>query len=463
MQTEYIINSPGNSRLVIFFTGWSTARSIASLLELPQGYDLLINWDYRNLTPIKLGKRYEEVLVFAWSFGVPVAQRLYPELEKELNITGLYAINGSTHPIDNIYGIPEDIFNATITNLNESNLQKFRIRMAGGVRKYKALSEVLTTEMTIGQLKDELEQIRTFHLEEAEKPEWDCAFVSTNDKIFPIGNLEKSWRDTPIIRLDDEEHLPDFNKIFSRVIKDKETIKRKFTHSRVSYDETAIVQKSLCHNLIENLKAIKGAGYNSILELGSGTGYLSRLLYDAFLPEKFLLMDLSGECGMKEAGFISGDIEVKIDSVEREAFDLVVAGSTMQWFHSPSRIMAKVFSILKTGGIFALTTYLPDTFKEIREQTGSGLLYYSEPQWRLIAERAGFEILECISETVELKFVGVKEIFEHIKSTGVNSLSGQIKSVGEMRKLISNYPKKAGRYTLTYCPITLILRKNTLR
>ena len=108
MQTKYLINNEENNRLILFFTGWSTDWRILSDVRIPDGYDLLIVWDYRNPAPFNILKKYDETVVLAWSFGVYAAQLLLPSLSSGLNITGRWAVNGSLNPIDPISGIPPE-------------------------------------------------------------------------------------------------------------------------------------------------------------------------------------------------------------------------------------------------------------------------------------------------------------------------------------------------------------------
>lgn len=432
---------------------------MASLFRFPEGYDFIICWDYRNLDWRKPKKNYEEVLVFAWSFGVPIVEQLFQELSHELNITGLYAINGSRFPVDDELGISELIYNETLNNLNEKNLYKFKVRITGGLRNLKNIETCLISDLSVTELRNELELFGKLKGQKPIQSIWDCAFISTDDKIFPPLNLEKSWEDTPVIWLKDNHHLPDFNNIITKIVKDKEVIKKNFNRSLISYNDTAIVQKNLSHKLIDSLEKL-ARRYAPILELGSGTGYLSQLLIKAFQPEDIILMDLSSESPVENVKYISGDIETLISEVPVNYFDLVVSGSTMQWFHSPSRMLSKIFAILKKDGIVGITTFLPGTFHELQSLTGNGLLYYSESDWSLMAKKNGFEILESSVENYEMSFKSVKELLRHLNDTGVNSLGAPRKTIKEMRDLIASYPNENGVFKLTYQTLTLILKRS---
>lgn len=462
MQTEFIIKLPENKRLVIFFTGWSTSSHISSLLNLPIGYDLIICWDYRKISWNNLEKKYDEVLIYAWSYGIPAAEKLFGYIAKDQNVTGTYAINGSSLPVDNDLGIPEHIFNETQRNLDETNLKKFKIRIAGGIRKYLSLEKYLASDLSVEELKEELGHFHAFRREDIRNLIWDCIFISDEDKIFPKENLLRAWKDMPVVILPGENHLPDFSEVFNRTIKNKNNIRKNFEKSLSSYNEAAIVQNSLSRNLVDLLKN-KRKKFSSILELGSGAGFLSDLLYKTYKPQKFLLMDMSPVCPVKNAEYISGDIETLIHLLPKDSFDLVASGSTMQWFHSPRRILAAISDILKDDGLAGITTFLPDNFLELKELTGNGLLYFSERDWHLMAKRTGFDILVSSVKNHEIKFRSVREILDHIKSTGVNSLSGKQKTVGEMRRIISSYPKEDGMFKLTYQTLTLILKKAKIK
>ena len=54
----------------------------------------------------------------------------------------------------------------------------------------------------------------------------------------------------------------------------KSLIKQRFSKSLKSYNKCAIVQKQMAHNLFD---MIENNSYNNILELGCGTGFVTRL------------------------------------------------------------------------------------------------------------------------------------------------------------------------------------------
>lgn len=444
---------------MIFFTGWSTNSGILRDVYIPPGYDLLCCWDYRELSWQETEKNYNEIVVIAWSFGVAAANILLPLIEVVGNVTGRYAINGSRIPIDDHIGIPKLIFEGTMNSLDVRNLQKFRIRIAGGIARYKHFEKCLESELSIEELREELIIFNERNFLTKDSSHWDYVFISENDKIFPASNLENSWKDTPFSILPREEHLPDFRKLFNLILKDKLSIGKNFEKSLLSYNISASVQNQSCIRLMEILQE-KGSSFKDILEIGSGSGNLTHLIKTSFLPRKLTVMDITGIPPLSGVDFIRGDAEILVKNLPSGSYDLVISGSTMQWFHSPGGMMKEIKRTLKNDGIFAFSTFISGTFKELSALSGDSLLYLTEQQWKDLANKMGYQILYSEVLQTVLTFDSVKEVFDHLKTTGVNSLSGGGKSVGEMRKIINSYPIKDGKRNLTYLSFIMILRKN---
>ena len=57
---------------------------------------------------------------------------------------------------------------------------------------------------------------------------------------------------------------------------DKELIKKRFKKSLKTYNSHATVQNSMTDNLVCTLIKLKGDNFDNILEIGCGTGYLTK-------------------------------------------------------------------------------------------------------------------------------------------------------------------------------------------
>lgn len=457
MNTRYLIKGE-NSRLIIFFTGFSTDWKVVEGLHVPKGYDFLCVWGYDRVEEIVPDKDYSEIIVVAWSLGVKIADYLLPKISMAHNVTGCFAINGSIWPVNDEKGIPCEVFKATMENLDNDNLKKFKIRTTGGRKKFEILEDKLKGEDDILILKQELKNF----LEEKYPSEnldfWDCVFISEKDKIFPPSNLLKAWEHTPKRLLKDQDHLPDLQNIFNLILKDKISIGTNFEKTYITYDSTADVQNRLAELLVSGLSSLKRE-FENVLEIGSGAGRLSSLIQKRFSPGNLTLIDLATIPPLKDVIYICGDAELITKELSESNYDLVISGSALQWMHSPAKILRQAYRIIEPKGVLAFTTYIEDNFKEIYQLTGNSLLYYSAPEWEAMVSNAGFRIekKEIIESTLE--FEDLNSLFSHLRHTGVNSLGGKSKGVGDLRKMMRKYEKKDDRYPLTYRALLIIATK----
>lgn len=185
-----------HSRLILFFAGWSASPEQFTRLEVDNGTDVMICYDYRDMRFEEDLSRYKEIHLIAWSMGVRMA---------ELAVGGKYtfatatAINGTPCPIDDAYGIPVNIFRGTLDNLTAEGLKRFNRRMCGSreiLTQYEAAAV-----RPLEEVRDELQHIydlcnRQATSDTSPQPatiNWTRALVSTDDRIFPAANQQSYW------------------------------------------------------------------------------------------------------------------------------------------------------------------------------------------------------------------------------------------------------------------------------
>lgn len=459
MQREILIEKVDNKRLILFFTGWSTDWKILEGIEIPKGYDLICCFNYLNIDWPPINKEYDEIVVIAWSFGIAAANYILSTTNLYSYVTGLYAVNGSRWPVDDKKGITETIFEKTLINLDDRSLEKFRLRIAGGKEKFLNSKDKLVSEVAIEDLKRELKIFGLGNNFYDSKIEWDYAFISENDKIFPLNNLINAWADTPFEILEREYHYPDFQYIFNLVVKDKQNIGKRFEKHRSLYPEHAKVQNLTADKLLNLIKELNRPVYN-ILELGGGTGNLHKPIDILYKPSQFTIIDLTETGPNEKYKFIKGDIETVIKNIPSDSYDLVISGSTVQWLHSPAKLLKEVKRVLKKDGKFIFSTFLKGNLQEIANLTGKSLLYLRKEDWEKLVRRAELVIDDCETEIFQLKFDNVKDIFDHLKLTGVNSLSGKTNTISEIKNIMQSYPKLDDNFPLTYVTLVMSLHKS---
>ncbi len=93
-------------------------------------YDVYMLYDYRKLNMpdiVAIAGKYTQVHLVSWSMGVWVGQKLFSAIAHLLHRT--IAINGTLCPIDDKFGIPVKVFDATMAEFNENARAKFYKRM----------------------------------------------------------------------------------------------------------------------------------------------------------------------------------------------------------------------------------------------------------------------------------------------------------------------------------------------
>lgn len=428
MRSEMIVNN-GQPRLLMLFCGWGTDAAVVRGLAFP-GYDMMALWDYRSLDfDTSLIDGYEEIVVAAWSFGVAAAA-CFLDSHRELPVTRRVAVNGTLHPVDDALGIPEAIFQGTLDGLDERNLAKFYRRMALR-RPFEAPGR------GIGELREELTAIRSLNVPVTP---WDMAFVSADDRIIPPDNQAAAWSGTPLRRIGGP-HLPDFAGILAPLMIDKGLVARRFGAAAESYDAEASVQRRIADRLL----SIAPLDTEVCVEIGSGTGVLTRRLLSLYTPKRLVLVDFN-PADAEGAESVKADAEQWIASQPDASVSALVSASAMQWFNSPLRFISHVRRVLRPGGVALLSTFGPETMRELEGLAPR--LPYLHPS----------ELPEVVdTELITLTFDTPADALRYMHRTGVNGISS---TPADALRAVRRWPLTPdGKVSLTFQPIYIKITK----
>lgn len=235
-------------------------------------------------------------------------------------------------------------------------------------------------------------------------------------------------------------------------------IKNKFKKSMDKYDENAVVQKLMAEKLAANLPE---KSYRKILELGCGTGILTRNLVSKITYTKYFANDIVEKSKfyidkiVPDNIFICGNAQkIKLPS----KVDLIISNAMFQWFSNLDKVLEYYGTLLNQGGTIAFSTFSPNNFLEIREITGLALDYKTTDEIRSILEKF-FEVVYLETFEYKLNFNNPLEILAHMKNTGVNSLTGKQWGITDVKIFCDEYKKKFPDLSLTYSPIIAICKK----
>lgn len=248
---------------------------------------------------------------------------------------------------------------------------------------------------------------------------------------------------------------------------DKTEIKCRFRRSVESYEENARVQKLIAERLFQLLENYSEEVLFRILEVGCGTGLLTRKLKqkagDPILVVNDIVEEMccktSAVCEIDRNNFLVGDIEsIALPGI----FDAVVSSSTFQWLNHPQSVFGKFAAHLTRGGILAFSTFGKENLYELKTITHRGLVYPDRAEWiKLLTE--DFDVLYTEESKHTLYFSDPIDIIRHVKRTGVNAVEGaNVWTKGRLEHFCREYRllfSSSRGLPLTYHPMYFICRK----
>lgn len=198
----------------------------------------------------------------------------------------------------------------------------------------------------------------------------------------------------------------------------------RFARAVTTYESQATVQRHAAERLAGMLGEHLHVLAPRMLEIGCGTGLLTRLLLQRFAPREMVLNDLCPDVGVCFANvprvtFLPGDAR---ELVWPGTFDAVVSASAVQWLGDLRIFAQRCAGVLPPNGLLAITGFGPETLKEIASLTGHGLTYPTFADF-VAALSEAFQPLVTERDTQVLSFPDAKAVLRHLKETGVTATS----------------------------------------
>ena len=458
MHYRLISHNTDNRQLIFIFLGWAMDSIPFEGLGLNKpGFDIAVGYHYESIDEAKkvfekIISSYQEVSVIAWSYGVAIADRITDNAKVVCRI----AVNGTTTPVNNETGIPERYHNLTLRMLSEPNLAKFY--------HSTGIDHLPLPHRNLDDLRDELKLFGTID-DNLINTSWKKAYISDGDAIFTPKNQIKAWEgQTRVDIVKAGQHYVSFDKIIENDIIDKKLIAKRFSDNVEFYESHASIQKAIAVRLNELWNAIQDISGKKVLELGTGTGFLTR----GYIPygissqsvavdliETGTLADIHDKNGFKFPGkLVCGDGEQYIETLDDNSFDAIVSASTIQWFNDLPRFFKNVKRVLKSGGVAAIATFAEGTYAELKAASDRSLTYPTSEYLKSILPD-GLTIIDLITDEFKMEFANSRQLLSHIKETGVNAV-GSPTPPGHTRRILSYFDANPH---LTYRPIYMTIIK----
>ena len=188
------------------------------------------------------------------------------------------------------------------------------------------------------------------------------------------------------------------------------------------YENNSFEQREDGLKLIKLLAPEKG---NKVLDLGCGTGYLSKVLADLVGPEgQVVAIDPDTErLKVAKDKYTASNLqylEGSSDNIPGGEYDIVFSNYVLQWIKYKGILFKDIAQSLKKGGKFAFVTpsYQNDDFltpaemcsPEYRNAIASSLHMLNMDEYKPFFSSSNFEIIYSEEHVREWKFNGVKDL-----------------------------------------------------
>ncbi|KAI0722474.1 S-adenosyl-L-methionine-dependent methyltransferase [Earliella scabrosa] len=199
------------------------------------------------------------------------------------------------------------------------------------------------------------------------------------------------------------------------------------------------VRNEIADRLIERMQDIKRK-FNTVLDLGSGPGHLSKLL-DPEMTNRVIMVDSSEKLLHRdpdsefevEVERIHADEENLLQVVPRDSQDAIVSCLSLHWVNDLPGVLVQIKEALKPDGVFLGALFGGDTLFELRtslqlaevEREG-GISPHVSPMtdsrdMSNLLGRAGFTLLTVDVDEVKVAYPSMWELLEDLQDMGENN------------------------------------------
>ncbi len=260
----------------------------------------------------------------------------------------------------------------------------------------------------------------------------------------------------------------------------KQAVRGAFDRAAASYDRAAIVQREICHRLLDFASRHTPDGRVAhVLDAGCGTGYgladLAARFPDAtlvaldFAPAMLEQLPGRGEPGA--AGPLCADLEAL--PLATGSIDLAWSSLALQWC-DPALALAELARVLRPGGAAWVATLGPETLAELRAafalvDDAEHVLRFTAPETLLgLARQQGFTVAAHARGPSYALASDLRGLLRDIKAIGAHRVGAARRRAPlgreAWRMLEAAYEphrRDDGRLPATYDVVLLALKKES--
>lgn len=255
----------------------------------------------------------------------------------------------------------------------------------------------------------------------------------------------------------------------------KQQISEAFGDAAPYYDEHAEVQREVADRLIASLEPWRDIlPSGPIIELGCGTGFVTKGLAELYPNREIQVTDLSDEvveyCRKKfgeqdNLSFRVQDAEAPV--TDEPHYAMTVCGFSAQWFKDPAQTLAQWLQATKPGGLLLASFPGNESFPQWRKMceelglpfTGNELPDVEE---MVIKMSVGPAQVDYYEDTITQTYNSARDFFRELKKLGAaTQREGRSLTPKELSLLTNHWDSTAdGKIEVSYHTVFLAVKRD---
>jgi len=223
--------------------------------------------------------------------------------------------------------------------------------------------------------------------------------------------------------------------VFQKEAYSKEMVRQSFDVASQSYNQYTSLQRQIGDRLLSN-EAAKNNRYQSVLDIGSGTGYLTKKLSELSGVDNLYALDIAVGMlkqtrhhlgGYQAKGLICADAE-KLPITDG-IIDVIYSNLAFQWCENLEKVFCQTYRVLQPKGSFVFSTFGPSTLFELKQSWNEGdkavhvNSFVGEDDIRQNLQLAGFKNILILSDDIVKYYESPKQLMLDLKGMGAHNMN----------------------------------------